>query len=340
MIASKGILESNELYLVADLGLTCSGDLVTSLKLIDVAARSGVHAVKFQMLVADELLGDKEVTYSYPTILEGQKTERMLDMFRKLEMTDDEWKEIKEKCDNLAIDLIVTCHVQSAVSRVNKLGLKYNKICTWSLDHYHMIKALANNGKPLIVDTGTIDFEELIDLKEFYRKAGGGDLIIFYDFHTDDVTEMNFSAIGELISKGFKVGYTPQGRKDWLDYMAIGFGASILEKRLTLSREQPFNGHWKAHEPDEFKNWVTNVTECFKSKGSKMLLPTTNDLEMSKWAYKSARLAKSVKKGDLISEDSFVFQRPRIGISSKNIIKNFVGRKFETSFKKGAPFKG
>ena len=40
------------------------------------------------MLKADELLGDKFVEYTYPTLKEGYKTEVMLDMFRQLEMTN------------------------------------------------------------------------------------------------------------------------------------------------------------------------------------------------------------------------------------------------------------
>lgn len=116
-----------------------------------------------------------------------------------------------------------------------------------------MIEALAKNGKPLIIDTGTIDIDDLEDLRKFYHSSGGGELIILHDFHTSVPEEMNFRAIKTLIEAGYKVGYTPQGRRDWLDYMAVGLGATFVEKRLTLSREIPENGHWKAHDPRTLK---------------------------------------------------------------------------------------
>ena len=69
-------------------------------------------------------------------------------------------------------------------------------------------------------------------MESYYRNAGGGDIIILHDFHTDIAGEMNFRVIRELINSGYEVGYTPQGRKDWLDYMAIGLGAKFVEKGL------------------------------------------------------------------------------------------------------------
>ena len=42
----------------------------------------------------------------------------------------------------------------------------------------------------------------------YYRNAGGGDIIILHDFHTDIADEMNFRVIRELINSGYEVGYT------------------------------------------------------------------------------------------------------------------------------------
>ena len=72
---------SESVYVIADIGLTCSGSVEKTLELIEVAHALGVNAVKMQMIDADELLGDKSVVYSYPTILTGDKSELMLDMF-------------------------------------------------------------------------------------------------------------------------------------------------------------------------------------------------------------------------------------------------------------------
>lgn len=332
--------KQNGLFVIADLGLTNGGCLHRAYDLIETAANLGVHAVKFQMIDAGELLGDKSVTYTYPTLKSGNKIENMYNMFRQLEYSDAEWMMIKQKCDDNKIGLIVTAHVLSAVKRLEKLELPVNKICTWSLSHYEMIAELAKNNKPLMIDTGTITLRELQHLEEFYKLNGGDNLIILYDFHTNDPTEMHFNAIRSLVSLGYEVGYTPQGRQDWLDYMSIGLGVSILEKRLTLSRVTPANGHWKALEPQEFCQWIENVHNCATSLGEEELQPTKQDILDSQKYYKSAWLATNVKKGQTISADNFVFKRPGKGIGSKQIFTTFVGKKFQKDYCAGELFDG
>jgi sialic acid synthase SpsE len=151
---------------------------------------------------------------------------------------------------------------------------------------------------------------------------------------------MNFSAISNLIKSGYKVGYTPQGRRDWLDYMAIGLGATFLEKRLTLSRDIPENGHWKAHDPDDFKDWLSNVRECYQAIGDCVLRPTKRDIMDSKKYYKSAWLKRQAKRGQVITEDYFEYKRPGEGISSREVSTKYVGKEFKKDYEAGEVFLG
>lgn len=332
--------QKNQIFIIADLGLTNGGSLQRALELIGVASELGVDAVKFQMLDSDELLGDKTAEYTYPTIINGTKTENMYKMFLGLEFNDTEWRAIKAECDKLGLGLIITCHVQSAVERLNKLDLPVNKICSWSLSHFKMIESLAQNGKPLILDTGPINQKELNEIRTFYSDNGGGEVFVLFDFHTEKTETMNFLAIKSLIENGYEVGYTPQGRRDSLDFMAIGLGANIIEKRLTLSRTKPENGHWKAHEPSEFAEWISHIKECYIALGEKKLTPTPDDLAATKNWYKSAWLERDVRSGELITEDAFTYKRPGNGITSKEVAKFYIGHKFTKNYQKGDFFEG
>lgn len=322
---------SNDLFLMADIGLTCGGNIDRTFELISIAKEVGFDGVKLQLLESAKLLGDTSVTYTYPTLNSGKRTEVMLDMFKKLEFSDDQWNAIVNYIRELGMEPIVTCHYEGGVERVNKLDLNFNKICTWSLSHHRLIKKLAQNGRPLIIDTGTINEKDLMSLNLIYRDAGGGELIVLHDFHTDNLAEMNFAAMSRLSELGFNFGYTPQGRKDWLDFMSVGYGVKILEKRLTLSRDIPENGHWKAHEPSEIKEWVKNIRECKKAIGVPKIMPTSQDLEDARKYYKSAWLIVDKNAGDAIEESDVVFKRPGTGISSAY---------WEAEFQSGAYLKG
>ncbi len=328
----KMIGDGQPIYLMADLGLTNGGDMGRATELIAIAAESGVDAVKFQMLESEKLLGDHEIEYTYPTMCDGPRTENMLEMFKGLEYSDDEWAKLKLSADDHGLDMIVTCHYEGGVERTNRLDLITNKICTWSLSHRRMIEALAANGKPLVFDTGTITRADLIALEDVYKKAGGGALVVLHDFHTDVEEEMNFRAMEVYRQLGMVAGYTPQGRSDWLDYMSVGMGAAILEKRLTTSRSIPANGHWKAHEPEEFFDWVANIRRCERAKGNAILAPTAKDQQDAKKYYKSAYLVRDVRKGEPIKQCDLEFKRPGTGLSSWIVSEQCIGRPYPRDF--------
>jgi len=323
------------IYVMADLGLTNGGDLERAKDLIRAARDIGVDAVKFQMIDAEKLLGDHTVEYTYPTMSHGKRTENMLEMFKGLEFDDDAWQAIKDTADACGLDTIITSHYEGAVARINALDLHVNKICTWSLSHRRMIEMLAENGKPLMFDTGTINRKELLDLQRVYTVAGGGDLIVLHDFHTSDEAEMNFRAFEVYRELGLVAGYTPQGRSDWLDYMSVGMGASVLEKRLTLSREIPENGQGKAHEPDEFRVWLDQIRRCEAALGAADVQPTKADLEDAKRYYKSAYLLRNVSAGDPIRQEDLEFKRPGEGVSSWDVTEKHVGQPYPRAFRAG-----
>ncbi len=324
-IGDRIIGDGHPIYIMADLGLTNGGDLKRAKEMIEISRDLGVDAVKFQMIDAEKLLGDHTIEYTYPTMSSGPRTENMLQMFKGLEFSDEEWAELKALADACGLDMIVTSHYEGAVARIDKLDLKVNKICTWSLSHRRMIEDLAKNGKPLLFDTGTITRMDLLRLEEVYKKAGGGPLIVLHDFHTSNEAEMNFRAFEVYRQLGFVAGYTPQGRSDWLDFMSIGTGASILEKRLTTSREIPENGHWKAHEPHEFAEWLERVRKCESAMGRPIIEPTQSDLSDQQKYYKSAVLLRDVASGDVIRQEDVEFKRPGLGISSWDFTEKFVG---------------
>ena len=334
-IGDRVVGEGYPIYIMADLGLTNGGNLKRGKELIKVARDIGVDAVKFQMIEAEKLLGDHTIEYTYPTLAEGPKTENMLKMFKGLEYSDDEWAALKETADECGLDMIVTSHYEGAVARLERLDLKVNKICTWSLSHRRMIEDLAKNGQPLLFDTGTITRLDLLKLEDVYKKAGGGPLVVLHDFHTSVEAEMNFRAFDVYKQLGMVAGYTPQGRSDWLDFMSIGMGASILEKRLTTSRKIPENGHWKAHEPDEFSEWLAQVRKCEAALGNPVIEPTTIDRVDTARYYKSAFLLRDVEKGEIISQDDVEFKRPGHGISSWDFTEKYAGLTYTRSQKAG-----
>jgi sialic acid synthase SpsE len=319
--------DGHPIYTIADIGLTNGGDLERTYRLIDVAAEAGFDAVKLQMIGPDILLGDKQVEYTYPTLHDGPKTENMYAMFSELTYTDDEWDLIADYSRERELEFICTAHYMGAVPLLEKIGVNVHKICTWSMTHKRLVQAIGSTGKPLLLDGGAFTVKSLMETLDWHACAGGRGALILHDFHTEEHSEMNFRAIPYMKKMlGIPVGYTPQGRDQDMDFMSIGLGVNMLEKRLTLDRGIPKNGHIKALEPKEIKIWISRVKELELALGISAVVPTTKDIETSRWAFKSLYTTVDIKAGELIVDDMLTGQRPGDGIPA-NRIDDVCGRR-------------
>ncbi len=325
-IGNKYIGDGHPIYIMADLGLTNGGDIDRTYRLIDIISEIGVDAVKFQMIGPETLLGDKTAEYTYPTLKDGPKTENMFEMFKKLNYTPEQWRSIKTYAEGKGLQFICTAHYMGAVPILEELNVDLHKICTWSMTHKRLVQSIGKTGKALMLDTGAFTLQSLTDTLSWHQETGGKGTIILHDFHTDELNEMNFRAIPYLKSVfGCPVGYTPQGRDSDMDFMAIGLGANVLEKRITIDRSIPQNGHIKALEPEEFRAWFKRVKELEKAMGAAAVLPTRSDLKQSKKYFKSLYAKVDIKEGQFISDEMLEARRPGDGISA-NLIDNVCGK--------------
>ena len=222
-IGKKKVGDNHPIYLIADLGLTNGGDLERTFKLIDICAKLKVDAVKFQLLGPDHILGDKKISYTFPTLKNGMIKQNMYKMFKELEFTTEEWFKISNYTKSKNIEFICTSHYVGAVEILEKCNVNVHKICTWSTNHKRLIQTIGKTKKPLLIDTGVLDIKKTDKIFNWHRNLGGRGFLVLHDFHTEEVNEMNFKSI-PFIKKRYNcpVGFTPQGREDKFDFLSIG----------------------------------------------------------------------------------------------------------------------
>ena len=338
-IGNKIIGDNHPIYLIADLGLTNGGNLERTFKLIDVSSKLGVDAVKFQLIGPDHLLADKKISYTYPTLTKGNIKQNMFKMFKELEFSNEEWYKISKYIKSKKLEFICTSHYEGALDILEKCNVNIHKICVWSSTHKRLIQLIGKTKKPLMIDTGALNTKMTDNIYSWHKNSGGKGFLVLHDFHTKNISEMNFSSI-PFIKKRYHcpVGFTPQGRENKFDFFSIGMGANILEKRLTISRSIPKNGHWKSLEPNEFKDWIKDVRSYEKSLGKYDIVPTKEDIRQSKLYLKSIYINRDIPKNTKIKENMLSSMRPARGISVENIDK-ILGKKIKIGLKKGTLLK-
>ena len=91
----------NHTFVIAEVGSNWrTKDLKSSIKrakkMISIAAKSGADAIKFQTFKADQVVANSSLKYSYKS--RGKHvTESQMDLFKRCQLTFDDFKKIKKK---------------------------------------------------------------------------------------------------------------------------------------------------------------------------------------------------------------------------------------------------
>lgn len=320
-IGAKCIGDGNSIFIMADVGVTNGGDFERSKKLIRLAADAGADAIKFQFIGRDDLLGaDRSTKASYLCHDGTLKEDTLYNLFEPFEYTEREWKALFDFSKDCGLEFICTSHVLQAVPILESIGVEIHKICAWGANHKRLIQLIGSTGKPLMLDTGNYTVTSLQRTLDWHSMAGGRGAVILHDFHTLKVDEMNFKAI-PFIKRyyGYPVGYTPQFTDADYDFLSIGLGVNVLERRLTLDRTMPGLGHSKAYEFEQFSTWVKRVRDAEVALGFETVLPTSENLKDTKKYFKSLFLTTAVESGHVLRDSDILAYRPGDGIPAGSV---------------------
>ena len=111
------------------------------------------------------------------------------------------------------------------------------------------------------------------------------------------------------------VGYSDHTIGDLIPLASVAMGAAIIEKHFTLDKTLQGPDHSFAMEPHELKMMVEKIREVEKSLGNgEKNGPRPEELSMYNTVRRSIHAAKSIKVGEVITENMLTTKRPGFGI--------------------------
>ena len=110
-------------FVIAEAGVNHNGDINIAKKMIDVAAESGVDAIKFQTFISEKCItvNAEKANYQKETT---NNQETQLEMVKKLELSFEEFVELKRYCEEKKIMFLSTAFDIDSVKFLNGLGLE------------------------------------------------------------------------------------------------------------------------------------------------------------------------------------------------------------------------
>lgn len=248
-IAGKTFSAHNRILIVAEAGTGHEGDIDRLEALIHAAAQAGADAVKFQMVIAHEILHPETGIVELP----GGPV-RLFDRFRALEQPLSFYETAVRLCREAGILFLCSPFGPESESELASLSPAAIKIASPELNHFPLIRQAASRGVPLILSTGV---SRLADIEAALSAAAGAPataLLHCITSYPAPEEEYNLRLIGTL-SRIFGV---PAGLSDHsldpvlVPALAVSQGALILEKHIGLSRDGNGLDDPVALEPDDF----------------------------------------------------------------------------------------
>jgi len=111
------------------------------------------------------------------------------------------------------------------------------------------------------------------------------------------------------------VGYSDHTSGISVATAAVALGAVVIEKHFTLDRSLPGPDHTASLEPAELKLMVTAIRQTEQALGSPIKSPQASELNTLQVARKSLVIKKTIRAGELFSEDNLTTKRPSSGRS-------------------------
>lgn len=316
-IDGKKIGENYPPFIIAEAGINHNGDMNLAKKMILEAKKAGVDAVKFQTFYAKDFIQDRTVTYTYKS--NGvEVTEPIIDMFERCEFTADQWKELKEFCDEEEILFLSTAGNVSDLELLISIGVKAVKVGSDDFVNIPLIRRYAKEQVPLLLSCGMATEDE-IDLT--LKTAGlyeNKELCLFlctseYPTPPEDVNIRKLLTLHEKYPE-LILGLSDHTTGSVAAVMAVAYGAKIFEKHFTLDHNFPGPDHWFSEEPDGLKKWVSDIRTASQMLGSSQLNPTHKEMEIRDEYHRSITTLCNIQKGEVFSEKNLCMRRPGNGM--------------------------
>jgi N-acetylneuraminate synthase len=228
------------IYCIAEIGINHNGDLETAKKLIEAAADADFDCVKFQKRTIDLVYTEAELAAPRPTPF--GKTNG--DLKRKLEFGKDEYDEIDRYCKFLGIEWTASVWDHEALDFICAYDVPFIKIPSALLTHNVLVSEVIDRGKPVMLSTGMSTMEEIDHAVSLFVYGYPPKTInhvptLLHCTSTypaaDD--ELNLRCIQTLRERhGCRVGYSGHEKGLATTIAAIGLGATVIERHVTLDR--------------------------------------------------------------------------------------------------------
>lgn len=322
-------------YIIAELSANHNGSIDRALETIEMAALAGADAIKLQTYTADTMTidCDREDFHIKGGLWDGYK---LYDLY-KWAHTPFEWHEAMfAKARELGITVFSTPFDETALELLESLDAPAYKIASFEMTDLPLIKRVAETGKPMIISTGMANLREIEDAVATARGNGCKELVLLHCIsgYPSPVDQANLATIADIENRfDCVVGLSDHSLGTAVSIASVPLGASLIEKHVTLNRNEKGPDSEFSLEPAELKSLCRDTEAAWHAIGT--VGYERKPVEEGSMKFRrSIYFVTDMKAGEVITDRDIRRIRPGYGLPPK-YFEELIGKRINSNIARG-----
>lgn len=324
-------------YIIGEIGQNHNGDVSIAKQLVDIAAKPAhedvfdidlppMDAVKLTKRDLKEELSVSQMNRPYDSPNSFGKTYGEHRAF--LELSDEEHFEVYRYAKEKGLDFVETLCAKGCLSMLKLFTPDRLKVASRDLTNLPLLAALAETKIPIILSTGMSGQQELDDALEVITRYHSNIAILHcvsqYPTAPDNLNLRTISYLQKHYSQ-YTIGFSDHTIGIAAPIVAIGMGAEIIEKHITLDRSMKGTDQAGSLAPDGIRRMVRDIRIAEHWLGEEKLYIDESVAASKVKLERSIASMRDLMPGEVISEDMLHMLSPGDGYKWRQL-HEVVGR--------------
>ena len=315
----------NPVYIIGEIGQNHNGSVDIAKLIVELIARP-VHedvfdldlrpmdAVKLTKRDLNEELTVSQMNRPYNNPNSFGKTYGEHRAF--LELSDEEHYEVYKYAKSLGLDFVETLCAKGCLSLLKLFMPDKLKVASRDLTNLPLLAAMAETKIPMILSTGMAGKKELDDALDVITRYHSDISILHcvsqYPTHPDNLNLNTILYLKEHYGQ-YPIGFSDHTIGISAPIVAIGMGATIIEKHITIDRHMKGTDQPGSLGPDGVNRMVRDIRITERWLGDKELYIEPGVAAAKEKLERSIATRRAMKKGEVITENDLHLLSPGDG---------------------------
>lgn len=308
-------------FVIAEIGVAHEGKFDLAEMMIDQAAATGAHAVKFQTF-----------SVSRNRYLSNSIDVERFGRTKGYEFSEDQWRSLAARAKAREILFLSTPFDLDAADLIDQLAPAF-KIASGDLTFYPLLAHVAAKGKPIILSTGMATHDEIGKALKAISAASplplAEQVVLLHcvSAYPCPPEAVNLRAMDTLARTfGLRVGYSNHMLGSLAAELAVACGAAVIEVHFTYRKEnQTFRDHTLSFDQGDLTAFMEKIAQIEIILGDGSVERAAIESDNAIMMRRSLALDVNLRCGDRIEARHITFLRPATGLGTDRL-DDVVGR--------------